>query len=132
MSDGTNGIANMSRCPFFTIERLPLSYNDTPYWIMSAPPELIRDHSEIFTYNTIQMIRALLVMSGAGDKSNRALIVREDGIKPLELVPLPNGDLAFLEGSRRFFLLGEDNTRPFGLGCLPPVVQPETVIGVHY
>ncbi len=25
MSDGTNGIANVSGCPFFTIERLPLT-----------------------------------------------------------------------------------------------------------
>jgi hypothetical protein len=116
----------------FTIQRLPLSYNDTPYWIMSAPPELIRDHSEIFTYDTLQMIRALLVLSGAENKTDKTVIVREDGIRPIELIAMPNGDLVFLEGSRRFFLLGEDNSRPFGLACLPAVIQPDTVIGVSY
>ena len=116
----------------FTIQRLPLGYNDTPYWIMSAPPELIRDHSEIFTYNTIQMIRALLVLSGAESKTDKTVIVREDGVRPIELIAMPNGDLVFLEGSRRFYLLGEDNSRPFGLACLPAVIQPETVIGVSY
>jgi len=116
----------------FTIQRLPLGFNDTPYWIMSAPPELIRDHSEIFTYNTIQMIRALLVLSGAENKTDKTIVVREDGVRPIELIAMPNGDLVFLEGSRRFFSLGEENSRPFGLACLPPVIQPETVIGVSY
>jgi pimeloyl-ACP methyl ester carboxylesterase len=116
----------------FTIQRLPLGYNDTPYWIMSAPPELIRDHSEIFTYNTIQMIRALLVLSGAENKTDKTLVVREDGVRPIELIAMPNGELVFLEGSRRFFSLGEENSRPFGLACLPAVIQPETVIGVSY
>ena len=116
----------------FTIQQLPLSYNDTPYWIMPAPPELIRDHSEIFTYNTVQMIRALMHLSGASDETERTLIVREDGVRPIDLFALPNGDLAFLEGSRRFFLLSEDNSRPFALACLPAVIQPETVIGVFY
>jgi len=116
----------------FTVQRLALGYNDTPYWIMSAPPELIRDHSDIFTYNTIQMIRALLEVSGSSNKNDKAIIVREDGVRPFELIPQPDGDLVFLEGSRRFFLLDEENSRPFGLACLPAVIQMETVIGVLY
>ena len=116
----------------FTIQRLPLGYNDTPYWIMNAPPELIRDHSEIFTYNTIQMIRALMQLSGASNPTVKTIVVREDGVRPLDLIALPDGDLVFLEGSRRFFLLREENSRPFALGCLPAVIQPNTVIGVFY
>ena len=116
----------------FTIQRLPLGYNDTPYWIMNAPPELIRDHSEIFTYNTIQMIRALMHLSGASNQTVKTIVVREDGVRPIDLIALPDGDLVFLEGSRRFFLLREENSRPFALGCLPAVIQPNTVIGVFY
>jgi len=116
----------------FTIQRLPLGYNDTPYWIMNAPPELIRDHSEIFTYNTLQMIRALMQLSGASNPTVKTIVVREDGVRPIDLIALPDGDLVFLEGSRRFFLLREENSRPFQLSCLPPVIQPETVIGVSY
>ena len=116
----------------FTIQRLPFGFNDTPYWIMTAPPELIRDHSEIFTYNTVQMIRALLHLSGASDTTDKTIIVRDDGVKPIDLIALPDGDLVFLEGSRRFFLHGKDNSRPFGLACLPAVIQPETAIGVSY
>ena len=29
-------------------------------------------------------------------------------------------------------MLSEDNSRPFGLACLPGVLQPESVIGVSY
>ncbi|MGB5661389.1 MAG: SMP-30/gluconolactonase/LRE family protein [Thermoanaerobaculia bacterium] len=116
----------------FTIQRLPLGYNDTPYWIMNAPPELIRDHSEIFTYNTLQMIRALMHLSGASNQTVKTIVVREDGVRPIDLIALPDGDLVFLEGSRRFFLLREENSRPFALGCLPAVIQPNTVIGVFY
>ena len=116
----------------FTIQQLPFGYNDTPYWIMTAPTELIRDHSEIFTYNTIQMIRALMEMSGASKSTDKTVIVREDGVRPIDLIALPDGDLVFLEGSRRFFLLREENSRPFQLACLPAVIQPETVIGVSY
>jgi sugar lactone lactonase YvrE len=53
-------------------------------------------------------------------------------VRPIDLIGLPDGDLVFLEGSRRFFLLSEDNSRPFALGCLPAVIQPNTVIGVFY
>ena len=116
----------------FTIQRLPLGYNDTPYWIMNAPPELIRDHSEIFTYNTLQMIRALMQLSGASNPTVKTIVVREDGVRPIDLIALPDGDLVFLEGSRRFFLLREENSRPFALGCLPAVIEPNTVIGVFY
>jgi pimeloyl-ACP methyl ester carboxylesterase len=116
----------------FTVQRLALSYNDTPYWIMSAPPELIRDHSDIFTYNAIQMIRALMEVSGASTGNERTIVVREDGVRPFELIALPDGDLVFLDGSRRFFRLDEENSRPFGLACLPAVIQLDTVIGVVY
>jgi RNase P protein component len=116
----------------FTVQRLALSYNDTPYWIMRAPPELIRDHSDIFTYNTIQMIRALMEVSGASTGNERTVVVREDGVRPFELIALPDGDIVFLEGSRRFFRLDEENSRPFGLACLPSVIQLDTVIGVVY
>jgi pimeloyl-ACP methyl ester carboxylesterase len=115
----------------FMIRRLPWSYNDTPYWIMSVPPELIRTHSDIFTYNTIQMIRALLRMSGVMQPGN-SVLVREDGVRPVELISLPDGGIAFLELSRRFYLLGETNRRPLALACLPPVILPGTVIGVSY
>jgi hypothetical protein len=116
----------------FTIQRLPGVFNNSPYWIMSAPPELIRDHSDIFTFNTIQMIRALFILSGAEDSSQRTLIVREDGVRPWELIDLPGGDLVFLESSRRFFSLTRDSSQPFGLACLPSIIQPGMVKGVLY
>jgi len=117
---------------WFTIERLPLSVNDTPYWIMSVPPELIPDHSNIFTFNMLQLIRALAQTSGATADTGKMRLVRDDGVRPIELAALPEGGVAFLELSRRFHVLRTKTSRPLALSCLPTLVATESVIGVFY
>jgi len=116
----------------FTIERLPWGYNDTPYWIMSVPPELIAGHSDIFTYNTVQLIRGLMYMSGVVPLNNKSYLVREDGVQPIEVIPLPDGGIAFLDLSRRFYLVKPESQRPLALSCLPPVIPVDNTVGVHY
>lgn len=116
----------------FTIKRLPWGYNDTPYWIMSVPPELIAGHSDIFTYNTLQLIRGLLQMSGTVHTGEKSIIVREDGVQPLEVIALPDGGIVFLDLSRRFYMLRAERPRPIGLTCLPAVIQPDNAAGVYY
>ena len=116
----------------FTIERPPWAQNTTPYWIMSVPPELIRDHSDIFTVNTIQLIRALLSMTGAMARDERSIIVREDGIRPMEIVAMPEGGVAFLELSRRFYGVGRHSWKPLALSCLPSEIPVELYVGAYY
>lgn len=116
----------------FTIERLPWVYNNTPYWIMSVPPELIASHSDIFTYNTMQIIRALLRMSGVFLKGEKSILVRENGVHPLEVAVLPGGGIVFLDQSRRFYALGPGSRRPMGLSCLPSEIKPDSIIGIFY
>ena len=116
----------------FTIKRLPWGYNNTPYWIMSVPPELIAGHSDIFTYNSLQMIRALCRMSGVTFKGEKSVLVRENGVQPLEVVALPEVGIAFLDLSRRIYALGPRSQRPISLSCLPSGIQPESIIGIFY
>jgi hypothetical protein len=117
---------------WFTMERLPLSLNDTPYWIMSVPPELIPDHTKIFTVNMLQLIRALVRASGVVGGDGQMTLVREEGVRPLELAALPQGGVAFLDATRRFHLLKDEDSRPVALSCLPMLVNTESVIGVFY
>jgi hypothetical protein len=122
----------MGRDHRFVMKRLPYSYNDTPYWIMNVPPELIKDHSDIFTFNTLQMIRALVHLSGASGGAGHSVLVRENGVRPVSTFPLPEGGIAFLERSRRFFVVHRDDPQPLVLSCLPAIVDPDSTVGVMY
>jgi hypothetical protein len=71
-------------------------------------------------------------MTGAIGGSETSLIVRETGIRPLEIMPLPDGGIAFLELSRRFYVLGKDQPRPLALSCLPGAIPAELYIGAYF
>jgi pimeloyl-ACP methyl ester carboxylesterase len=116
----------------FVMKSLPYSYNDTPYWIMNVPPELIKDHSDIFTFNTLQMVRALVHISGASAGQGHSVLVRENGVRPVATYPLPDRGIAFLERSRRFFVVTRERPRPLALSCLPAIVDPDSMVGVVY
>jgi hypothetical protein len=117
----------------FTIERLPWGYNTTPYWIMSVPPELIASHSDIFTYDTIQLMRALLRMSGATATGvEKHFLVREKGLEVIDVAAIPGGGVVFVDRSRRMHLLDTLGRKPLALSCLPPVLQLDNAIGAFF
>lgn len=51
--------------------------NDSPYWIMRVPEEIIPNHSRIYGGNAVQFVAALLKFSGALEPESRTLMVRE-------------------------------------------------------
>lgn len=112
----------------FTIRRKPRALNDTPYWIMQVPTELIPNHSEIFSAETFALVDAALAMSGAmGDTGT--IVEKEDGVRPVAVVPRPDGGALFVDRSRGVYAVRPDSARPVFLSCLTEGVDPSEAVG---
>ena len=114
----------------FTIRRKPWVLNDTPYWIMQVPEELIPNHSAVLTEDTFRLMETVLTLSGtyAGDTS---AVVREDGVRPVAVAPRPDGSALFLDRSRAVYSVRPGSDRPVFLSCLSPSIDPNQGIGFH-
>lgn len=97
----------------------PLSWNDTPYWIMNVPPAVLPDHSRIFGRELLELGAMLLDMTGALE-DRRARLVRDDRVKPILLAAGPDGGVRFLDRSRRIYAVDPDTREPIVTSCLPP------------
>jgi hypothetical protein len=115
----------------FTIRRKPRALNDTPYWIMQAPPELIPNHSEILTADTFALIEAILPYSGALQEDITTTLVKEDGVRPVAVVPRVDGGALFLDRSRAVYSLGPDSIHPVFVSCMREELDPSNAIGFH-
>lgn len=115
----------------FTIKRKPRALNDTPYWIMQVPRELIPNHSQIFSADTFALVEAALAFSGALEARANNLVVREDGVRPVAVVPRPNGGALFLDRSRAVYAVRPGSTRPIFLSCMRESFDPSDAIGFH-
>jgi hypothetical protein len=115
----------------FTIKRKPLALNDTPYWIMQVPRELIPDHTTVLTEDTFRLIEAVLTLSATYDADATTVIEREDGVRPVAIVPRPDGSALVVDRGRGVYAVGRDSGRPVFLSCLPNSVDPDTAIGFH-
>jgi len=115
----------------FTIKRKPRALNDTPYWIMQVPRELIPNHSQIFSADTFALVEAALAFSGALEESVGTTVVREDGVRPVAVVPRPDGGALFVDRSRAVYAVAPDSVRPVFLSCLREGIDPSDAIGFH-
>jgi hypothetical protein len=115
----------------FTVRRRPWALNDTPYWIMQVPRDLIPDHSTVLTEDTFSLLEAVLVLSGTYDADTRTVVEREDGVRPLAIVPRPNGTALFLDRSRGVYAVERGSGRPIFLSCLTESVDPSDAVGFH-
>lgn len=115
----------------FTIKRKALARNDTPYWIMQVPRELIPNHSQVFTEDTLALIEAVAALSGALERETATVVVREDGVRPVAVVPRPDGSALFLDRSRAIYAVDRDAPRPLFISCLREAVEPSDAIGFH-
>jgi hypothetical protein len=103
----------------YQIRANPLSWNDTPYWIMNVPPAVLPDHSRIFGRELLELGAMLLEMTGALE-DRRARLVRDDRVKPILLVAGPDGGVRFLDRSRKIYAVDPDTPEPVPTSCLPP------------
>lgn len=115
----------------FTIRRKSRALNDTPYWIMQVPPELIPDHSEIFTVDTYGLIEAILGFSGALQEDITTTLIKEDGVRPVAVVPRTDGGALFLDRSRAVYALDPGSVHPVFVSCIREELDPSRAIGFH-
>lgn len=115
----------------FTISKKPRALNDTPYWIMRVPRELIPDHGTIFTDDTIALVNAIFELTGVLKAGTATTLVREDGVRPVAVLPRPDGTALFLDRSRRLYAVHRDSPRPIFLGCFSEEIDPSDAIGLR-
>lgn len=115
----------------FTVRRRPRALNDTPYWIMRVPPELIPNHSAVLTEDTFRLVESVLVLSATYDTDVATLVEREDGVRPVAVVPRPDGSAVFLDRGRGVYSVDRGSRRPVFLSCLTEALDPEDAIGFH-
>jgi hypothetical protein len=113
----------------FTIREKVRSLNDTPYWIMSVPREIIAGHGEIFGPDAVRLIGAMLSASGALEPSSVTTLTREAGFRPIAMCAA-GGRLLLLERSRRIYGMNPEDSKPAFLACLPAMFRPEDRIGL--
>ncbi len=113
----------------FTITRKRGVLNDTPYWIMNVPKELIPNHSDIFGGDTVRLMAALLQSTGVLEPNSRTVLTRETGLRALGLIVRSTGELVFAERSRRLYALPAGASTPEFLSCIPTGVDPTDVVG---
>lgn len=57
------------------LEKIPDSYNDTPYWIVRVTPEICADHSDLSNPNLSRLLDRLYELNGAYDVGVRPYIL---------------------------------------------------------
>jgi len=113
----------------FSIRRKPRVLNDTPYWIMQVPGELIPNHSAVLTEDTFRLMEAVLTLSGTYNEGITTTVVREDGVRPVAVIPRPDGGALFLDRSRAVYSVRPGSDRPVFLSCMPESLDPNQGIG---
>ncbi len=115
----------------FHIARRPRALNDSPYWIIRVPEELIASHNDVFGVNTVRLVGAILAVTGALTRDSRTELVREAGMHPIEIVPLADSSAVVLDRDRRLYrIAGQDP--PTSPGCIPRDVDASDRIGIAF
>ena len=114
----------------FSIRRVPQALNDTPYWIMKVPRSLIPDHSTIFSFNTLRLLRAIMDLTGALEEDASTTLVQDRGVRPVKLATAGSGDLVFVDSSRRLYRVPVGGGSPIFSQCTPQFADPATNAGV--
>ena len=113
----------------FTLRPLSGAANDTPYWIMGVPKQLIPGHSGFFTEDTLRLIGAIVRISGMLETDSPTEVVVESAVRPNNLAALPDGRVFVVDASRRIYGLDSASPTPAPLGCLPRLADPAANIG---
>jgi pimeloyl-ACP methyl ester carboxylesterase len=113
----------------FTLRSLTGAANDTPYWIVGVPKQLIPGHSGFFTEDTLRLIGAIIMISGALETDSPTEVVRESAVRPTRLAVLPDGRVLVADSSRRIYEVDKSSPTPVSHGCLPELADPSSSIG---
>jgi len=115
----------------FTVRSLTGAVNNTPYWIMQVPRQLIPGHSGFFTADTLRLIGAIIEVSGAVERGTSTELVRDSGVRPNNLKVMPDGRVLVTDASRRIYEVDAASSVPVLYGCLPELADPTANIGLE-
>ena len=87
----------------FTVRSLRGAANNTPYWIVQVPRQLIPGHSGFFTDDTLRLIGALIDVSGAVKPGVTTEMVHDSRVRPNNLEVLPDALPDPEEGERAVY-----------------------------
>ena len=113
----------------YTVRALTGAPNNTPYWIMRVPRQLIPGHSGFFTADTLRLIAALIDVSGAVEMGVTTELVYDSRVRPNNLEVLSDGRVLVSDASRRIYEVNTASATPMFYGCLPEVADPSSNIG---
>ena len=113
----------------FTVRSLRGAANNTPYWIMQVPRQLIPGHSGFFTSDTLRLIGALIQISGAVEMGATTELIHDSRVRPNSLEILDDGRVLVADASRRIYEVDVSSPTPKFYGCLPPTADPSSNIG---
>jgi hypothetical protein len=111
------------------VDRRRGAYNDTPYWIMRVPKEVMADHSDTWNPNLLALIRGLLYKTGALEPNTGVYVVKHQGLDPVLLWPRSPGLVWLVDETRRIYGLVEGQPDPVLVGCIPVGTDLAMVIG---
>jgi hypothetical protein len=113
----------------FTLRPLSGATNDSPYWIMGVPKQLIPGHSGFFTEDTLRLIGAIIRISGMLETDSPLEVVVKSSVRPNNLAALADGRVFVSDSSRRIYGVEASSPTPTSFGCLPQLANPEANIG---
>lgn len=112
-----------------SVDRRRAAYNDTPYWIMRVPTEVIADHNDTWNPNLLALLSGLMSATGALEPGTEVHVVRNEGLNPVLLWPRSPGTAWLIDESRRISGVTEGQADPVLVGCIPEGIDLATVIG---
>lgn len=105
------------------------AYNDTPYWIMRVPPEIMANHYDTWNPNLVALLGGLLEHTGALEPGSQLSVVRDDELDPVFIVPWTSDSLWLVDRSRRVLDITDDRSHGVLVGCVPEGIDLANVIG---
>jgi hypothetical protein len=115
----------------YTVRSLTGAVNNTPYWIMQVPRQLIPGHSGFFTTDTLRLIGAIVEVSGAIEAGVSTELVHDSAVRPNNLEVMPDGRVLVADASRRIYEVDAASSVPVLYGCLPELADPIANIGLE-
>lgn len=111
------------------IERRVAAFNDTPYWIMRVPSEVMAGHDDTWNPNLVALIGGMLETTGALDPGSKLYVVRDDELDPVFILPWTSDSLWIVDRSRRVLDITEDREHGVLVGCVPEGIDLANIIG---
>jgi hypothetical protein len=111
------------------VTRRENAYNDTPYWIMRVPREIMDGHSDTWNPNLLALLNGFYTYAGAFEKEAGIHMVRQPRVDPVFYWPRSATTAWMVDRGRQLFGLVGGRSERVRVGCLPEKIDLANVIG---